>query len=110
MSNVEVKTVVESIISAFSSGIDVFRRVRNDQQSRKREEIASDEEVRLTKSLHKGNRAISREYERDYDHLGQQFATGDGELLGNRGLLPTANDNFSKSRRAGVSCRHIAQA
>ncbi|KAI9707408.1 MAG: hypothetical protein M1836_000369 [Candelina mexicana] len=77
MSNVEVKAIVASITSAFSSSIDVFHRVHNSRRDKQRKDIASDGELRLTKSLHKAHRAISREYARDYDQLGQQFATGD---------------------------------
>ncbi|KAI9724809.1 MAG: hypothetical protein M1812_000085 [Candelaria pacifica] len=96
MSNLEVNAVVTSIISAFSSGIDVLRRVRNNRRTEKTKENASHEELRLTKSLQKGSRAISKEYERDYDHLGPQFAVGDGELMSNRELLPTANGKYSE--------------
>ncbi|KAI9798369.1 MAG: hypothetical protein M1835_000032 [Candelina submexicana] len=97
MSNVEVKAVVASITSAFSSSIDVFHRVHNSRRDKQRKDIASDEELRLTKSLHKAHRAISREYARDYGQLGQQFATGDGEPSSIRGLVLAANGNIPKA-------------
>ncbi|KAI9817740.1 MAG: hypothetical protein M1827_000859 [Pycnora praestabilis] len=79
MSGVEVAAVVTSIIAAFSSGIDIFRRVRGKPRTKNANntEPAYEEELQLSRSLKRGPHQIRREYEQDLLSLGDRFASGD---------------------------------
>lgn len=99
MSSVEVTAVVASIVSAFASGMDIFRRMKARQRpkkSRKTSDRLAQEEYRLEHSLESRPREIRAEYDRSLARLGDRFAVGDSTaqtslnhtlLLLNTGLI-----------------------
>lgn len=88
MPNPSVSSIVGSIVSAFDSGMDVFRRLRTRKQgsrprrtSRKNTRDHDDEEeLHLLRSLQAGSCEIMTEYDRSTRRFGQRFERGDGML------------------------------
>jgi hypothetical protein len=76
-----------SIIASFSSGLDVFKKLKETKRRPKRSRNGSvdEEEVKLTKSLRQGPEDIGREYRNNVQMVGNSFAVGDG-------MLPTLAD------------------
>jgi hypothetical protein len=76
---------VFALISSFTSGLDVFRKLRERKSKKKRkkeEELAAaHEEARLSSSLTRGPVDIHNEYQSNYALHGERFREGDGEFL-----------------------------
>ena len=77
---------VVSLIDAFASGLEVFKKVRERRRGtrktrRGRAQTAlqekSGDELRLSRSLRKGPVDIQNEYERHYRVKGERYAVGD---------------------------------
>lgn len=84
MAQSDVSSCVLSIITSFTSGLDVFKKFRELGKSkggdRKRQRSTRDqEEQHLVRSLRKGPEDIDREYQRSIAAVGDGFACGDGE-------------------------------
>lgn len=84
MANASVSSCVVSIISSFTSGLDVFKRFRQLRRSRKsrtkkQDKTSRDDEVQLVSSLRRGPEDIGREYQRSISAVGEHFAHGDGK-------------------------------
>ncbi|TKA74375.1 hypothetical protein B0A49_02210 [Cryomyces minteri] len=80
MSGTGVSDSVFSIIAAFTSGLDVFKKLQTKgKRKRKSEDVHLDREaeLQLSNSLRKGPSDIRKEYERDVRDLGERFAAGD---------------------------------
>ncbi|KAK3113418.1 hypothetical protein LTR53_009321, partial [Teratosphaeriaceae sp. CCFEE 6253] len=84
MAQTNVSSCVLSIVASFSSGLDVFKQLRETRKrkkcSRSKGEMIEDEEFRLARSLRQGPEDIGREYLRSVQTAGDHFAVGDGEL------------------------------
>lgn len=82
MSHTNVSSCVLSIIASFTSGLDVFKNLRDTRTGKKRRTkrnaSVEDEERRLVRSLRQGPEDIGREYQRGIQAAGQDFANGDG--------------------------------
>lgn len=90
MANTNVSNSVLSILGSFSSGLDVFKRLREKRRRkhsgrghgrRKRgngKVDAEEEEMRLSRSLRQGPEDIGREYARSVYAVGEGFGVGDG--------------------------------
>ena len=112
MSGLEVTAVVASIISAFGSGMDIFKRMRAKQKAKKRsqkEVPPTREESQLQESLHRNPRAIRAEYDRSVARHGRSFEVGDIHahnslahtlLKLNTGLINIINQALSDSATA----------
>jgi len=81
---------VVSLIAAFSSGLDVFKKLRERRRdkrktrrsrTRKAPQEKSGDELQLSKSLRRGPVDIQNEYERHYRAKGERFAVGDCMFL-----------------------------
>src|ERR1700754_1111321 len=87
MAEVNVSGSVRSIISAFASGLDIFKKIRNKRRKKNasgratRTSDLSQDEIRLNASLRRGSRDVQKEYERNYQALGKYYARGDGKKL-----------------------------
>jgi len=77
---------VVSLIAAFSSGLEVFKKLRERRRGKRKPKRAraqttlqekSGDELRLSKSLRKGPVDIHNEYEKHYRNKGERFAIGD---------------------------------
>jgi len=77
---------VFSLIDAFTSGLDVFRKFRGRKHEKKSKRARvlgvvsrekTGEELRLSKSLRRGTSDIQGEYEKHYKGYGERFAAGD---------------------------------
>ncbi|KAF2214430.1 hypothetical protein CERZMDRAFT_83129 [Cercospora zeae-maydis SCOH1-5] len=83
MAHSSVSSCVVSIISSFTSGLDVFHKFRELRRSKKRRpkkqdgKATAEEEVQLVSSLKKGPEDIAREYQRSLSAVGDHFAHGD---------------------------------
>ncbi|KAI9838555.1 MAG: hypothetical protein M1819_004864 [Sarea resinae] len=81
MSGSEVKGIITSIIAAFSSGLDVLRRVREKRRVGKsfkhNIERQDPDELRLLTSMQKGPEVVRDEYEHGFARVGDTFAAGD---------------------------------
>lgn len=87
MASRDVQGCVYSIVTAFTSGLDVLKKLR-EKRKQKKSRTKSDkekelrrmsDELELHNSLSRGPIDISREYERSVGYSGGQFARGDGE-------------------------------
>lgn len=71
-----------SIVASFSSGLDVFKELRDTRKRRRRvkagDKAEEENEIRLSKSLRRGPEDIGREYQRNLQNAGDEFAVGDG--------------------------------
>ncbi len=83
MAQSDVSGSVLSIIAAFTSGLDIFKKLREKSPPKKSKRAHDSgrrkQESQLSKSLHKGRVEIHKEYERNLDRAGARFATGDGK-------------------------------
>lgn len=77
---------VGSLVAAFTSGLDVFKKLRERKREKKNKRAKaqtpalqekSGEELRLSKSLRKGSADIHGEYKKHYRGYGERFAVGD---------------------------------
>ena len=112
MAGLEITAVVSSIISAFASGMDIFKRMRAKQKVKKRsqkEVPPTREEQQLQESLQRNPRAIRVEYDRSVARHGHSFEVGDMHahnslahtlLKLNTGLVNIINHALSDSARA----------
>jgi len=82
---------VVSLVAAFTSALDVFKKLRERRREKKTKsrhtkaqkalQEKSGEELRLSKSLRRGPVDIQNEYERHYQAKGERFAVGDCNIL-----------------------------
>lgn len=82
MAHTNVSSCVLSIVASFSSGLDVFKKLREKRRRRRRSRLAEKddiEEFRLARSLRQGPEDIGREYQRSIQAAGDHFAVGDGK-------------------------------
>lgn len=89
-----------SIVKAFTSGLDIFKKIRARKQhdathsspkggaqhnktSPKQRKQSSDsgDELRLSKSLRRGSADVQKAYEEHIRHGGPRFASGDGKCF-----------------------------
>jgi len=86
MAHSNVSSCVMSIVASFSSGLDVFKKLRDTRKRRRRvkagdkagDKAEEENEIRLSKSLRRGPEDIGREYQRNLQNAGDEFAVGDG--------------------------------
>ncbi|KAK0254133.1 hypothetical protein LTS09_010854 [Friedmanniomyces endolithicus] len=81
MAQTNVSSCVLSIVASYSSGLDVFKQLR-EKRSRKKQRSRTtaqlgEAEVRLAKSLRQGPEDIGREYLKSVQAAGDWFAVGD---------------------------------
>ena len=112
MSGLEVSSVIASILSAFNSGLDVFRRTRPKSRSKRKDKSDSFQnpcEVHLQNSLQQRPKDIQIEYNRSVAKLGYRFEIGDSVaqtslahtlLVLNTGLLNILNKALSRKSKA----------
>jgi hypothetical protein len=80
MSGLEVAAVVSSIIAAFGSGMDLFKKMRAKAKAKKQDKHGAkltQDELRLQQSLCRGPQQIQVEYDKNVARLGHRFETGD---------------------------------
>ncbi|KAF2717259.1 hypothetical protein K431DRAFT_288708 [Polychaeton citri CBS 116435] len=80
MAQANVSSSVLSIVASFTSGLDIFKRLRERRRRRKRTKASDkidEDELRLSKSLRQGPEDIGREYQRSTYRVGEQFGIGD---------------------------------
>ena len=80
MPGLEVAAVVSSIIAAFGSGMDLFKKMRAKAKAKKRDKHGAKltrDELRLRQSLYRGPQQIQAEYDKNVDRLGHRFEIGD---------------------------------
>jgi hypothetical protein len=80
MSGLEVATVVSSIIAAFGSGMDLFKKMRTKAKAKKQDKHGAkltQDELRLRESLCRGPQQIQAEYDKNVARLGHRFKIGD---------------------------------
>jgi hypothetical protein len=109
--------MVASIISAFASGLDIFRRMKAKQKpkwSRKKPERMTEEEWQLQNSLQHRPREIRAECDRSLARLGNRFAIGDSAaqaslnqtlLKFSVGLIQLVSETLSNDTRAQALSR-----
>lgn len=112
MSGVEVAAIVTSILAAFGSGMDMFKRIRAKQKARKQGKQGgklTQEELRLQQSLSRGPQQIRAEYNKSVTKLGHRFKVGDTTaqtslahtlLVLNIGLANIVHDALSEDSKA----------
>lgn len=116
MSSVEVNAVISSIVSAFASGMDLFRRMTAKQKAKnkRKPERLLEEERQLHTSLQCRPREIRAEYDRSLARFGQNFAIGDTTaqcslnhtlLVLNTGLIQILAHALSDNTKAQASSR-----
>jgi hypothetical protein len=84
MAHSNVASCVLSIVGSFSNGLDVFKKLREKRQRRKKpkkSDVVDGEEMRLSRSLRRGQEDIGREYQNNVFAVGDHFAIGDGTAL-----------------------------
>jgi hypothetical protein len=80
MSGLEVTAVVSSIIAAFGSGMDLFKKMRAKAKAKKQDKHGAkltQDELRLRQSLCRGPQQIRAEYDKNVARLGHRFQIGD---------------------------------
>lgn len=91
MAHTNVASCVISIVGSFSNGLDVFKKLREKSQRKRRpkkNDTVDREELRLSRSLRQGQEDIGREYQNNVYVAGDQFAIGDGTCSRFQGLHP----------------------
>jgi len=81
MAHTNVSSCVLSIVASYSSGLDVFKQLRERRRRKRRSKSSpklDDEELRLARSLRQGPEDIGREYQKSVQAVGDYFAVGDG--------------------------------
>lgn len=101
MTRSEVSLIVESILTAFKNGMDVFKRTdRRKHKKHSRHEEEADEGRKLQKSLSNRPREIRAQYQQNVSRHGQRFEVGDSTsqhslahilLVLNTGLIKILN-------------------
>ena len=116
MSGVEVATRVASIVAAFSSGMDMFKRMRTEQRARKQGKQGSKltkEELPLQRSLRRGPQQIIAEYNKNFARLGHLFQVGDAAaqsaLRHTLFVLNTGLENFHQALSQDSNAREISK-
>ena len=83
MAQTNVSSCVLSIVTSFTSGLDVFKKFQQARGKRRRrnkkDASVDDEELRLARSLRQGPADIGREYQKSVQDVGEGFAFGDGK-------------------------------
>lgn len=117
MTSVEVTAVVDSIVSAFARGMEIFRRIKLKQISKKRRrkpDKLTKEEWQLQNSLLYRPKEIRAEYDRSLARLGGLFAVGDSTaqtslnhtlLVLNTGLIKIISHALSDDTKAQALSR-----
>src|SRR5947207_14599502 len=80
MSGLEVTAVVSSIIAAFGSGMDLFKKMRAKAKAKKQDKHGAKltpDDLRLRQSLRCGPQQIRAEYDKNVARLGHRFQIGD---------------------------------
>ncbi|KAK0860054.1 hypothetical protein LTR87_017423 [Friedmanniomyces endolithicus] len=81
MAQTNVSSCVLSIVASYSSGLDVFKQLREKRSWKKQRSRATaqlgEAEVRLARSLRQGPEDIGREYLKSVQAAGEWFAVGD---------------------------------
>ncbi|GAB7363342.1 hypothetical protein MBLNU230_g3623t1 [Neophaeotheca triangularis] len=81
MSDSSVSNCVLSIVTSFTNGLDVLKRLRERKWHRKQSKNvpkkSGNEELLLSRSLRRGPEDISREYQRSIHAAGHHYAVGD---------------------------------
>ena len=98
MAHTNVSSCVLSILGSFSSGLDVFKKLREKRGRRRRarkNETIEDDEQRLSRSLRQGPEDIGREYQRNLYAAGHDFEIGDGEYEYAYLIVPYADERHS---------------
>lgn len=84
MAHSNVASCVLSIVGSFSNGLDVFKKLREKRQRKrkaKKSDVVDGEEMRLSRSLRRGQEDIGREYQNNVFAVGDHFAIGDGRRV-----------------------------
>ena len=83
MSGLEIAVGVAGIVSAFISGVTLFRDWRKERRERKEDAIAKiPQAYEVENSLVLGHTQVQSRYDQDFARLGRMFARGDGKLGG----------------------------
>jgi len=99
---------VSSIIAAFTSGLDIFKKLREKRQRKKAKQTKrqssskSDEETQLSRSLQRGSQDVQAAYEDNYRGLGPKYAVGDGTPLISVTLALGTNIYSNRTRLAST--------
>ncbi len=109
---------MSSIVSAFASGMDIFKRMKAKQRTKKSRNKPPDrlteEEWQLHTSLQDRPRQIKAEYDRNLSRLGNRFAVGDSTaqtslnhtlLILNTGLIQILSHALSSDSKAQALSR-----
>ncbi|KIX01424.1 uncharacterized protein Z518_09150 [Rhinocladiella mackenziei CBS 650.93] len=117
MGGIDVASVVASILSAFGSGMDVFRRLGGKKRkSHARLPRPSEEEEWLRHSLKNRPLEIKNEYDQNVAQFGRRFEVGDGEaqsslahtlLVLNTGLINLINHALSGDSKTKSTSRNV---
>ncbi|KAF2667056.1 hypothetical protein BT63DRAFT_328245 [Microthyrium microscopicum] len=98
---------VLALITSFTSGLDVFKKLKK-RRKRKKEEKAALDETRLSSSLKKGPLDIHAEYSKNYALQGERFREGDIHasltavlLKLNNGLVSIISTFLSGGKKGG---------
>lgn len=117
MPSVEVTAVVASIVSAFASGMDIFKRMKAKQRPKRSSQKPyrmTEEEWQLQSSLQHRPREIRAEYDRNLVRFGSRFAIGDSTaqtslnhtlLILNTGLIQILSHALSNDTKAQALSR-----
>lgn len=124
MAACEVSQIIASIVSAYNSGLDVFKRIKRRRKSSTKDTKLAEEEATLQRSLEHRPKDITSEYEKSVARLGPRFEIGDTIahsslahtlLVLNSGLISVLNnslsgDNFKRrqSQRSLLSISEVA--
>lgn len=76
MANQSTDTSLFALIGAFSSGLDVFKKLKKRRRKQVQQQ-PEDEELRLRRSLQKGPLDLQSEYNRNYAVQGDKYREGD---------------------------------
>lgn len=106
MEDASVSNCVLSIIASFTSGLDVFSKLRLRRKKKRNARAANGDgvqELQLSKSLRRGATDIHSEYERDLTVVGHGFATGDGSLRYSSMAYSTISDTTTGVAQASLA-------
>jgi hypothetical protein len=126
MAACEVSQIVASIVSAYNSGLDVFKRMKRRKKSNNKDTKPAQEDAILQASLEHRPKDIRTEYEKSVAKLGHRFEIGDTIahsslahtlLVLNSGLINVLNNWLSddsvkrrQSQRSLLSISEVAAA
>jgi hypothetical protein len=122
MAACEVSQIVASIVSAYNSGLDVFKRMKRRKKSSSKDTKPAQEDAILQASLEHRPKDIRTEYEKSVAKLGHRFEIGDTIahsslahtlLVLNSGLISVLNnwlsDDGVKRRQSQRSLLSISE-